>query len=108
MPCVLKKPGLRRSSADYERWSSVRCRPVAACRHSQNPPFRLRLADARRTTKLGGFARRSLPRHRQPDLAAERSEARIVLVAQDERVVEEVHDARISVAQGPIEPRESL
>lgn len=52
--------------------------------------FRSREADARRATKSGGIARRSLARHGQADLAAERSEARIVLVAPDEGVGEEV------------------
>ncbi|MDB6107144.1 MAG: hypothetical protein JWO52_7143 [Gammaproteobacteria bacterium] len=40
---------------------------------------------------------RSLPRHGQADLAAEGGEARIVRVAQDEGVEEEVRDAHIAV-----------
>lgn len=46
---------------------------------------------------------RSLPSHGQADLAAERCKARIVLLAQDEGIEEEVHDG--SIAVGPDPPR---
>src|SRR5262249_9346269 len=52
------------------------------------------------------FVCRSLCWRRQPNLAAERLKARIVLVAQDEGVIEENLDARIAVGQGPIKPLE--
>src|ERR1700733_14021052 len=48
----------------------------------------------------------SLTRHGQADLAAESRKARIVLIALDEGVVEEVHDAWIAGAPSPIEPLE--
>src|ERR1700732_1297963 len=42
--CVLKKAGLRRSSADYERWSPVRCRPSADdCGLAEKDRFRAHL-----------------------------------------------------------------
>jgi hypothetical protein len=50
----------------------------------------------------------SLPRYGQADLAAESCKARIVLVAQDEGVVEDVLDARIAIAPRAIEPLEGL
>ena len=61
---------------------------------------------ARRSTDLSGFARGSLSRHGQSNLAAERGKARIVLVTQDEGIVEEGSDIRVAVAQGSIEPLE--
>ena len=51
------------------------------------------------TPNTGGPARRSLSRHGQADLAAKSRKARIALIALDEGVVEEVHDARIAVLQ---------
>lgn len=51
--------------------------------------------------------RHSPCRNRQANLVAERGVARIALVTQDERVVEDERDARIAAAPGPVEPVES-
>jgi len=50
-----------------------RNRPVAVCRHFQDPTVKLQEADVCRTTKLGRLARGGFPRHGQAHLAAERS-----------------------------------
>src|SRR5580704_32068 len=47
---------------------------------------------------------RNLLRYGQTHLAAELREARIVFVAQDERVEEEAPDSRVAGDPGPIEP----
>jgi hypothetical protein len=57
--------------------------------------------------QLDGPARRSLTRHGQSHLAAERGEARIVSELEKGGVEKEVNDAGIAVAPGSIEPLES-
>ena len=68
--------------------------PELPVRHSRQQPFRSREADTHRATKLGELPGRSLPRHGQPDFAAEGSETRIVLPTQDEGIDEEIRDER--------------
>src|SRR5690349_20436477 len=71
------------------------------------PAVQISISGRSPNTKLGGFARGSLPRHWQADLAAEGGKARISLVAHHEGVGEKVPDPRIAVAPGSIEPLES-
>ena len=57
-----------RSACDLLALSNANYRPVAACRHSQDPTVKLQDADVRRTTKLGRLARGGFPGTGRPTL----------------------------------------
>src|ERR1700754_844045 len=58
--------------------------------------------------RQSGRLARAAPWRGQPDLAAERSETRIVLEAHDEGVEEQVNDTWVTTAPRPIEPVKGL